>query len=148
MLKISGLLILLLSCTLIGVYKSNMLSLRSKKLDEICIALEKLAELINCGTGELSSLLMLSFESDVLEIKVDKPVIKTEGLLKEDIELLDKLLKEIGIYDREKEYKQIMLYKTMFMGLKEKAMCDTKRLCKLYNSLGFLIGLTICIFLI
>ncbi len=138
--KIFGLLLILLSATAWGFLKGNRLLKRSKALEEICISLEKLAELVKCGTGELTELLRLSFG--------DKNFLADENLSKEDKALFEKLLSEMGISHREKEYKQILIYKTLYKKRLDEAEAQNKKLCKLYNSLGFLIGLSICIFLI
>lgn len=143
--KILGLLLILLSTTSFGFYKANRLVKRSRALGEICVSLEKLAELIKCGTGELKELLSLSFSDKIgngNEIMID------DSLLKEDNELLKKLISEMGISHRETEYKHILLYKTLFEKRLREAENDSTRLCKLYNTLGFLTGLSICIFLV
>ena len=146
--KIIGLLFLLTACTSFGFFKSYRLSLRSKRLNEICIALQKLQQLICSSTQDLNKLLEFSFGKNFIGFENEKPIFNTEGLLKEDMEFLYKLFKEIGISQRETEYKRIAVFETIFKNQLNDANENTKRLSKLYNSLGFLGGLSICIFLI
>ncbi len=147
-LKILGLIFVLFSCTALGFYKSYKLSCRCKKLKEICLSLEKLAQLINSSTGELNRLLALSFRTDLLLIANDKPCFDTSFLQKNDTDILNTLFGEMGISQRENEYKRVVLYKTMLEKQSVSAEADVNKLSRLYNSVGFLSGLVICIFLI
>ncbi len=145
--KILGLLLILLASTLLGLYKANQLLKRNQALTQICISLERLADLVKCGTGNLEKLLKLSFEE-----KIEKHnggyILVNEGLLKEDKELFSKLLAEMGISHKDREEKTVLLYTSIFKKRQKDAEMKAKQLAKLYNSLGFLIGISICIFLI
>lgn len=146
--KIIGLLLILAASTLFGLLKANSLKKRADKLGKICISLSKLAQLILSGAGELKALFSLSFEKEILAYNENTPIINKSFLESKDIELLNNFLKEIGMSDSESEYKRITVYKTLF----EKQLAEAEKrfveLSKLYNSLGFLTGLSICIFLI
>ncbi len=144
--KIIGLLLILFVCTVLGFYKSIKLTKRCKTLEEICYSLEKLSELIKCGTDELDRLIKPCF-GDLVEIN-NGIKLKSEYILKDDIELFNKLISEIGISNREKEYKRIMFYKSLFQKQQADAESSAENLCKLYNSCGFWVGLAVCIFLI
>ncbi len=146
--KILGLLLILTATTLFGFYKSNSLIIRSKKLGKITHSLGKLAQLVRCGSGELENVLLYSFSSDILTYKNGEVKIFNQYLLKEDLKIFDNFFLEIGMNDRESEYKKIMLYKALFEKQLKAAEDNVSRLSKLYNSLGFLTGVSICIFLI
>lgn len=136
--KIFGLLSILISCTAFGFYKSYTLGLRCRKLSELCVSLEKLSCFINTSFKDLDVLIKDSFGGKI----------NTDGISKEDKEILDKLFSEIGISDREYDFKSILLAKALLEKQLKVAEDDCKRLSKLYNSLGFLCGLSLCIFLI
>lgn len=136
--KIFGLLSILVSCTAFGFYKSYTLGTRCRKLSELCVSLEKLSYFINSSFKDLDVLINDSFGGKI----------KTDGILKTDKEILEKLFSEIGISDRERDFKSILLAKGLLEKQLASAEDDRKRLSKLYNSMGFLGGLSLCIFLI
>ena len=148
MLKTGGLLLVLLSFTFFGFYKADLLNKRSRKLTEICMGLERLLDLIRGGNTDLEEALKLSFSAKILYCEKGIPVLNKDYLLKEDSEPLEKLLNELGLSDRETEEKRITLYKTILKKQQSVAEERAKALNKLYTSLGFLTGLSICIFLV
>ncbi len=148
MLKTVGMLLILLSFTFFGFYKADLLNKRSKKLNEICMGLERLKGFIKNGNGDLEKLIKLSFSNDVFSDRLGGAVINKNYLLEEDIEPFQRLLNELGISDRETEEKRITLYKVLLEKQQQSAEEKTSGLYKLYTSLGFLTGLSICIFLI
>ena len=136
--KIFGLLSVLLSSTSLGFYKSYTLNLRCRKLSEFCVSLEKLSHFITSSFKDLDVLLRESFGGEI----------DTSGISKEDKEILEKLFSEIGISDRQRDCNNVLMYKNLLEKQLETAEDDCKRLSRLYNSLGFLGGLSLCIFLI
>ena len=68
-------------------------------------------------------------------------------LKEEDTALLKELFNGIGFVDRESEIKRISFYKTLFEKQLQGAEQSANEQCKLYNSLGVLTGISICIFL-
>lgn len=136
--KIFGLLSVLISSTALGFYKSYTLNLRCRKLSEFCVSLEKLSHFITSSFKDLELLLRESFGGEI----------DTSGISKEDKEILEKLFSEIGISDRQRDCNNVLMYKNLLEKQLETAEDDCKRLSKLYNSLGFLGGLSLCIFLI
>lgn len=140
-LKIAGLTFILLSCSAVGLIKADTLKKRSRKLKKICVSLEKLYQLVINSSLESAELINLSFGE--VEIKDNITYLKPE-----DTELLNRFLGEFGMGDREKECRNISLYKTIFEKQLSEAEENSNRLYKLYNSLGFLTGLVICIFLV
>lgn len=146
--KIVGILVLIFACSLLGIYKANALKKRVYKLSSICVSLSKLAQLIHNGAGELTKLLPLSFEEDVLCVTDNFPILDMTFLEKTDIELFEGFLKEIGLSDSETEYGRVLTYKSLFENQTEQAKKKSDELSKLYSSLGFLTGVAISIFLI
>lgn len=145
--KIGGLLLIFSASCLLGFYKSNQLIKRSKALGEVCLALEKLAELIKCGTADLHKLLNLCFEGE-LQKTLNGYTLKDERLYKEDKKLFEKLINQMGVSNKESEIKNVLLYNTLFQKRLKEAEDKSERLTRLYSSLGPLIGASICIFLI
>ena len=81
-------------------------------------------------------------------VSLEKLYQLVENSALESAELLIRFLGEFGMGDREKECRNISLYKTLFEKQFGEAEDNSNRLYKLYNSLGFLTGLMICIFLV
>ncbi len=146
--KLLGLVILLLSSTFLGVGAAKSLRYRCGKLNSICISLESLAGYISNGKMELDCVLARCFKEEILTLKNEKPVINESGLTKEDAELFKEFLEGLGMQCLDGESKRISLYKGIFLKQRLEAEERANRLCRLYNSLGFLAGLSICIILI
>ena len=140
-LKTAGLMFILLSCSALGLIKADALKKRGHKLESICLSLEKLYQLVENSPLESDELIVLSFG-------VTNPRENTAYLKPEDTEILNRFLGEFCMGDREKECRNISLYKTIFEKQLQVADENSNRLYKLYNSLGFLTGLVICIFLV
>ena len=141
MVKTAGLMFILISCSAVGLIKADALKKRSLKLKHICLSLEKLYQLVENSPLESAELINLSFG-------LTNPEEDTAYLKPEDTELLNRFLGEFGMGDRAKECRNISLYKTLFEKQLWQAEENSNRLYKLYNSLGFLTGLVICIFLV
>ena len=141
MVKTAGLMFILIGCSAVGLIKADALKKRSLKLKHICLSLEKLYQLVENSPLESAELINLSFG-------LTNPEEDTAYLKPEDTELLNRFLGEFGMGDREKECRNISLYKTLFEKQLWQAEENSNRLYKLYNSLGFLTGLVICIFLV
>lgn len=148
LLKISGLILIMLTCTLFGINKSNFLKRRAEKLNGICMSLSRLSSLIKSETGELDTLLEACFAKDIFVLNGEIRLIDESFLKKDDTVLLNKFLKDAGMQDSESEYKRTLNFISLF----EKRASDAQKACsdlsKLYNTLGFLIGVSICIFFI
>ncbi len=145
--KIIGLLLVFSASSFFGFYKSNQLLKRSKALGEVCISLDKLAELIKCGGADLEQLLSLCFNNKI-SLTRKGCTIDDDRLSKEDKKLFEKLISEMGVLNKESEIKNVLIYNTLFQKRLKEAEANAERLSKLYNSLGVLIGASICIFLI
>lgn len=148
LLKLGGLFLIFATSALLGVCKAIALKKRGDVLQSICFSLYKLAEFVRNGTGELQEILERSFQEEILTFKGGKPVIICSYLEKDDVQLAENFFGEIGMTDSESEYKRIFLYKTLFEQKAQEAVQRAQTLSKLYTSLGILIGLSICIFLV
>ncbi len=145
--KIIGLLLVFSSSSFLGFYKSNRLLKRCEALSELCISLDKLAKCIKCGTSNLQELLTLCFNNKVF-LTQKGCILNDDRLSKDDKKLFEKLISEMGISNKESEIKNVSLYNALFRKKLKEAEQDAERLAKLYNSLGMLIGVSVCIFLI
>lgn len=148
LIKIFGLCLIFFSCSFFGFYKSNLLVKRTRKLNELCISLEKLCSLLKFGTNELDSIIPKAFKDEMLYNSEKGLIFDKSYLLKEDSEILERFIKDIGMGDLETELNRISLYKSLLEKQGSGAEEDYKRLFKLYNSVGVLSGLAICIFLV
>ncbi len=137
--KIIGLVLILVCCSAVGLIKGEQLRKRSQILREACVSFEKLYQMLLNSSMEREELLEVCFGDVVLSAK---------GFAADDKELFQGFLKDFGMGDREKECRNIMLYKTLFQKQLSEAEENAGRLYKLYNSLGFLVGLVICIFIV
>ncbi len=146
--KALGLFLVFSACSLMGFYMGVGLKKRSGKLNSICISLSKLSRLVSLGVGELGELIKSSFEGEILSVENGKIMLNKSYLSSEDIKLFEELLKEMGISDRQSECERIDTYKTLFEKQLKIAEERDKQLFKLYNSLGVLIGLAVCIFVL
>ena len=145
--KVSGLLIILTVFSAAGYLKAAALKKRVQKLNALCISASKFGELARAGLGEVSDLIPKSFEEEIIRIAGGKPVLDSSYLKKEDIEIIDAFLNDIGMSDREAEYRRTGTYTALFEKQLNCAEKESDQLYKLYSSLGFLLGLSVCIFL-
>lgn len=143
--KLSGLIIIFVSCAGFGFYNSYKLKMREKKLHKIICSMTELKERIRAGTGEIGEITDKSFgKTAVLShngVKLDG-----EWLLKSDTELLEEFFVNIGMTDSDAECERTELY----IALMQKQCNDAEKrcgeLCRLYGTLGVLGGLFICVF--
>lgn len=146
--KFLGLILIFSACTGCGLLKSSSLQKRKDKLYSFSRSLSQLAEYIKADGGEIELIFSSCFEKNCIEIKNFKPCLNKSFLEKEDIALLEEFLDEFGIRDAESEYRRTLLYASLIE--KQGAISENKckELCNVYNKLGVLSGLFLCIFLI
>ncbi len=145
--KIIGFIFILSSSALLGFSKALGLRKRWKKLNDICFSLTRLSQLIKCGDKEVNELIDYSFNRDTAFCEGGKFNINGSFLKKDEINLLKEFLDGLGFVHRESEIKRILFYKALFEKQLKSAEQAADSQCKLYNSLGALIGIAICIFL-
>lgn len=143
-LKAVGLFLVLSVSTLTGFFKAHSLKERQTALSDICISLKELKERIRIERSDISYLLKTCFRDSV---NIEGGITK-EGLNQKDKELLCEYLNKAGMADAYSECERISVYITLFEERLASAAEESARLCKLYRSSGFLIGLFICIFII
>ena len=146
--KISGLLIILLCCWIIGFIKSEKLILRKNRLDSFCKGFTVLKERIRCGEGEISTLILKSFEKNLFYLKSNTIKVNKEHLKTEEIILIEEYLECAGMLDPDSEFEKCKMYANLLNQQYKKADEECSALCKLYKTIGFLGGIFICIFLL
>lgn len=133
------------AAALSGFMKSVQLKQRYKKLDRIYRALGDLKERIRLNSGEISRIVSESFGS-LAESKNVGFTINESGLNKEDIALINEFFHNIGMSDTAAECERTELYILLISKKRSEAEQNCKELCRLYNSIGILGGIFICIF--
>ena len=146
MFKIIGLLILFISSSMLGFLKSYNLKMRAEKLKGLCLSFEMLASRIKAEKTELERAVLLSFSEDTVYIKESKAVINPALLEKEDISLVEEFFESFGRRDINSEYERVLLFASLLQKQRKDAEEKKEKLSKLYNSLGVLFGIFICIF--
>ena len=140
--KLFGLCLILLSTCAFGFFKGDSLKKRMVNLRKVCLSFEKLLGFVTCSALETDDMLKRSFEPKIIEGSGNL------GFLPEDTQLFNRFLKEFGMDDREREKQRVSLYKSLFEKQLKASEEDYSRLYKLYNSLGFWVGLSVCIILV
>lgn len=138
---------ILAATTSFGFLKSVSYKRRSEKLNSVCLSISQLAELVKTGGNELEYLIKNSFERDIIYYE-NGFQISNAYFKSQDIKLLTDFLDKIGMEGRESEYNRIKIYSLLFQKQLSEAQKEEEQSSKLCRSLGFLIGLSICIFLI
>lgn len=146
--KILGLLFVFSACSLAGFSATVMLRRRSEKLSSVSHSVSRLAEYINADGGEIGLLAELCFDENDIKIVDGIPKLNKSFLKKEDITVIEEFLNDFGLNDRVGEYKRTKLYASLLERQREEVAKKSAELSKLYNTLGVLFGVGICIFLI
>lgn len=144
--KFCGLAILFAACSLGGFLKSATLIKRSRKLSEVLKAITELGERIRADGGEADKLIPLCFGKEIIVSSEYGFKVNEDFLVGDDISLLKEFLSGFGMNDRKSEYERTQLYKNLFDSQAREATQKSSQLCKLYNTLGVLCGLMVCIF--
>ena len=131
-----------------GFFKSSLLKKRADKLTDFLKGMDFLSERIRIGTCEIKELLKISFKEDLIVYEESGFSIDADYLKNEDISLISEFLSEIGMGDINSECERIKTYKSIIELQYNTARNDCVNLCKLYKTLGVLIGVFICIFLL
>lgn len=146
--KAIGLALIFAVCSLGGFFKSSLLMKRADKLSKLSRALSQLSEYIRADGGELERLIGLCFEKSLLHTENGRPVLNKSFLENEDIALLEEFFESFGTKDIQGEYERTGLYASLIEKQKQEAAEKCSQLCRLYNALGVLGGIFICIFLL
>ncbi len=143
--KIFGMLLLFVSCTAFGIYKSAQLKERYKRLDKICRSMDGLYNRILHSSGELDKLMYASF-GETADSLIEREQ-TSEVLKREEAELLGEFLSSLGSSDTESECSRILLYKSLFEAHRDSALGDCESGCRLWRTAGICVGAATCIFL-
>ena len=146
MFKVMGLLILFASSSLLGFLKAYNLKMRAEKLKEICLSFEMLGARIKAEKTELERAVKLCFFEETVYIKDNKATINSPLLEKGDISLIEEFFESFGRRDINSEYERIVLFTSLLQKQRKEAEERKEKLSRLYNSLGVLFGIFICIF--
>lgn len=144
--KFCGMSLLFGVCTLWGFLKAAALKKRAEKLSDLQRNAAKLKELIRSGGGEITPLLRAAFPPDQLEFTENRIQVNKTYLKEEDVSLLEDFLNGIGMGDVLGVCQRISAYANLIKQRSDEAAKECEVLCRLYKSLGALIGLFICIF--
>lgn len=143
--KLLGLLMIFSASAAGGIMKSMQLKQRYKKLSRICRSLKDLKERIRLNSGEIGRLVNGSF-GGLAVYKNGDFIINEAGLEKGDISLINEFFRDIGMSDTESECERTELYISLISKKCSEAEQKCRELCRLYNSIGILGGIFICIF--
>lgn len=144
--KLLGLIMILCASSLAGFAKSMCLKQRYKTLCEIHRSMSDLKERIRVSSGEVERLVGLSFQNDIASFNRGSFKINAAGLEKGDISLLNDFFSNLGMSDAESECERTELYMSLVHKKCDEAEKKCGELCKLYDTLGILCGIFICIF--
>ena len=111
-------------------------------------SMSDLRERIRMGSGEIERLVALSFEDGAVFLSDGKTQIDRAYIEREDAALLEEFFRDLGMSDSQSECERIGLYMALVKKKCEEAEQKCGELCRLYNALGILCGIFICIFLL
>lgn len=143
--KLCGLLMIFSAAALSGFIKSMQLKQRHKKLHRINRALSDLKERIRLNSGEIGRLVSLCFGSLATE-KNGSFTVNESALEKDDITIINEFFRDLGMSDTAAECERTELYILLISKKCTEAEKKCRELCRLYNSIGILGGIFICIF--
>ena len=147
MLKWLGILALFLACTLFGIFKAAALFYRQKRLQEICLFIDSVADRVRVG-DEMHSIIesaggSAGFYKDGYNIFV-----KEDNLRNTDIKLATDFIHGLGMGDTQSQLKRCETYSELFKRELKIAEKEVKEKASVYGKLGVFIGLLIGIVLI
>ncbi len=143
--KIGGLALIFLASWGVGFFKAMSLKARYEKLKKLCIGIDSLMNRVLIGE-ELEKIITLSFERELIYIENGDIVLNEANLLSEDISIVKEFTEGMGLRNKKGEYERCLLYKKMLEQRQSEALESSRSLSRLYNSLGLLIGIFLCIF--
>lgn len=147
MLKFLGIVVVVVVCTLLGLYFSLRLKLRSARLSELCLFIEELENGISAG-AELSSLIRDKGEAVGVFQKDFHTQISPDNLEKEDISLLEGFFSTLGMGDTASQLKRCETYLSLLRKQETAAAKSVREKASLIGKLGFFVGLFAAILLI
>lgn len=146
--KASGLILILAVCSAVGFSKSRELKKRAERLSRLARSLGTLSEYIRADKSEIDSLIKRCFEDNTVYFTEGRIYFDKSFLNAEDISLLEEFSVGFGKADADGEYERTHMYAVIVEKQLQAAEDICRRLCGLYNTLGVLCGIFICIYLI
>lgn len=144
--KISGLVVIFAVSASVGFLKSLNIKNRAQKLGELSRSVSLLAERIRADSGEIGYIIPLCFAKSLVHITGNRIDLNKSYLEKEDIVLLTEFFDGLGVRDIVSEYERTKLYSQFIKRKADEADEKCAKLCKLYNTVGILSGIFLCIF--
>ncbi len=143
--KVLGLIIAFSVPSLYGFSKAYSVRKRYTKLKSFITSMRELSEYVKIGNCERKLLFSRCFSGELL---IGETCVNNEFLATEDIVLLEEFLIGFGLKDKISEYERTVFYLNRLEIHIKNVKEERDKLCKLYSSLGVLLGLSLCIFLI
>lgn len=147
--KITGISIFLLCSILFGFSKSHTLRMRELKLRKFYNGLDKLYEYISGGYENLEKALRFSFDDcDFIKVNASKSFCRCQELTSDDINFINNFLCSLGRSCKKAECERIRLCENTILKRIQQAENECDQKCRLWQSLGICIGLTVSILFI
>lgn len=147
MLKLFGILIIIAVSTLYGFKASAGLKQRAKMLGLYIRLISEIEDNIRLKIG-LTEMLSRDSSLMLLEYKDYNVNFKKEGLLSEDVKLLESFFENIGLGDVKSGTELCRTYKDLLTKKEKEAEQEMMQKAKLYSLLGFFSGLFVSVMLI
>lgn len=147
MLKWLGILALFIACALLGIFKGAALFFRKKRLQEICLFIDNVADRIRVGE-EMHSIIesaggSAGFYKDGYNIFV-----KEDNLGVLDVKLATDFINGLGMGDTQSQLRRCETYSELFKRELKTAEKEVREKASVYGKLGIFLGLLIGIVLI
>lgn len=149
LLKFIGIILVILSSTLIGFFKSRLLVLKSKKLSLFLDGLNTLYEYIKQEGCELSVAIANSFfKCDFLKFEENQALLCGGDFKDCEKKEIKEFFSLLGSSGKQTECDRINGFKLKIKKMCDDAQNDAAQKCKIYQTFGICIGLAIGILLI
>lgn len=145
MIKLSGCLLIIILCTMIGVSRSNALKERTRSLRILTKMLEDTIQMIRYRKSTVSEI-----TDKINEDEVSRKILRGENnsLSEEGKSIVKNFLSELGTSDTEGQISMITACLTSCNRLTVSSEQEETAKCRLYEQLGFMLGSFIAVLLI
>lgn len=149
MLKAVGLLLIILACTLTGIFAARRFVKRTKLLYTLAMGIKELSKQIEISGKELSVLLPMVFgECELLIIDGNRLILPENILLKEDYDTACEYFSSLGTLDKSGECDRAELYSELLFERYRISKSEEEKNRKIYITIGICTGLGIAVLLI
>lgn len=147
--KFSGIILIVVACGVAGFLKSFSIKSRYQKLSAFCDGLDLLYEYVELGECELDKAVKNAFyKCDFIHSNNQKTLCKDCDLTCDDVQAINSFFASLGFSSKKAECDRINSCRIMMKKRFKDAEHDVTQKCKLYQTFGVCIGLTIGILLI